>query len=455
MTLNAVGTPLSGNVNFSGTATDNAGGAGIASWKVQYSPAGTNTWTDLCTDAATPFGACPGNVDGFADGLYDFRALATDSSGNTRASTVQTNRRVDTDGPVASITSPANNARVSGTITMVAAATDPAGVQWVRFDVLIAGNWVAICTDNTATYTCAGDTTQVADGTYQIRVVARDNLGHESTSASTTLTVDNAHPTATNVQTLNGGTQGRIDSGDTMTFTWSEPMAPASIMTGWAGGSQAIRVFVDNNVSGVNNDAILIYNPTTQHAPQRDRRQRTAPERQLRQQRRVAQRHDDDVGQQRHGHRRLVDLRHDQHRRHHVHRAQLVLVDRRDRCRGQHRHRQHRQRVRHRRPRLLAPPRRVGHAACRSGTVASMTVASTEWVVGIALGVVVIAVAAAILITIVALAARISKQAATAEEAVEVVRAQTDELGGVARINDSGVRILHSARALRKVAVGK
>jgi hypothetical protein len=29
------------------------------------------------------------------------------------------------------------------------------------------------------------------------------------------------------------------------------------------------------------------------------------------------------------------------------------------------------------------------------------------------------------------------------------------ELGGVARINDSGVRILHAARSLRKVAVGK
>ena len=85
-----------------------------------------------------------------------------------------------------------------------------------------------------------------------------------------------------------------------------------------------------------------------------------------------------------------------------------------------------------------------------------MTLASsTQWGVGIALGVVVIAVAAAILITIVALAARISKQASTAEEAVEVVRAQTDELSGVGRINDSGVRILHSARALRKVAVGR
>ena len=35
------------------------------------------------------------------------------------------------------------------------------------------------------------------------------------------------------------------------------------------------------------------------------------------------------------------------------------------------------------------------------------------------------------------------------------MRAQTDGLDGIGRINDSGVRILHTARALRKVAVGK
>ena len=68
---------------------------------------------------------------------------------------------------------------------------------------------------------------------------------------------------------------------------------------------------------------------------------------------------------------------------------------------------------------------------------------------------VVIAVAAVIVIIIVALAIRISTQAATAGRRVEVVREQTSELNGIARINDSGVRILHSARALRKVAVGR
>ena len=83
------------------------------------------------------------------------------------------------------------------------------------------------------------------------------------------------------------------------------------------------------------------------------------------------------------------------------------------------------------------------------------TTASAGWPIGLALGIVVILVAAAIVIVIVALAARIARQARTAEEAVEVVRRQTAELGGIGRINDSGVRILHAARALRKVAVGR
>jgi hypothetical protein len=80
---------------------------------------------------------------------------------------------------------------------------------------------------------------------------------------------------------------------------------------------------------------------------------------------------------------------------------------------------------------------------------------SSEWTIGIVLGVVVIAVAAAIVITIVLLANRIDGQAKTAVGAVDVVRQQTDDLGGIGQINDSGVRILHAARALRKVAVGK
>jgi hypothetical protein len=67
----------------------------------------------------------------------------------------------------------------------------------------------------------------------------------------------------------------------------------------------------------------------------------------------------------------------------------------------------------------------------------------------------VIAVAALIVIEIDRLARKIASQAQTSVDGVDQVRVQTDALSGISRINDSGVRILHSARALRKVAVGK
>jgi hypothetical protein len=79
----------------------------------------------------------------------------------------------------------------------------------------------------------------------------------------------------------------------------------------------------------------------------------------------------------------------------------------------------------------------------------------TGWQIGLVLGIAVIAVAAAIVIVIVLLALRIARQARTAVQAVEVVRQQTEALPDIAQINDSGVRILHAARSLRKVAVGK
>jgi hypothetical protein len=77
------------------------------------------------------------------------------------------------------------------------------------------------------------------------------------------------------------------------------------------------------------------------------------------------------------------------------------------------------------------------------------------WKVGLVLGVVVIVIAAAIVLTIIRYAMAISKQASGAVAGLEVLEQQTNSLEGIEQINDSGVRILHSARALRKVAVGK
>jgi ABC-type transport system involved in multi-copper enzyme maturation permease subunit len=79
---------------------------------------------------------------------------------------------------------------------------------------------------------------------------------------------------------------------------------------------------------------------------------------------------------------------------------------------------------------------------------------TTSWYIGLGLGAVVVAVAVVIVVSILVLANRIAGQAETAVGAVDAIKAQTDELWQVAKINDSGVRILHAARALRKTAVG-
>ena len=79
---------------------------------------------------------------------------------------------------------------------------------------------------------------------------------------------------------------------------------------------------------------------------------------------------------------------------------------------------------------------------------------TTSWYISLGLGAVVVVVAVIIVGMILILANRIAGQAETAEGAAATLRSQTDGLSGVSKINDSGVRILHAARALRKAAVG-
>jgi hypothetical protein len=79
-----------------------------------------------------------------------------------------------------------------------------------------------------------------------------------------------------------------------------------------------------------------------------------------------------------------------------------------------------------------------------------------DWYIGLALSFFVIVVVVIVVATILALAARIADQANQAVSGVDTVRAQTTSLdGGIDRVNDSAVRILHMARVLRKAAVGK
>ncbi len=69
-----------GTTTINATATD-ATGVAAAGVSIQYSLAGANSWTTICTDAAAPY-TCPWNSAGRTDGAYDIRAIASDTLGN-------------------------------------------------------------------------------------------------------------------------------------------------------------------------------------------------------------------------------------------------------------------------------------------------------------------------------------------------------------------------------------
>ena len=233
-------------VALSATGTD--GGSGVANVKIQRSPAGAGTWTDVCTDSSSPYG-CTFDSTAVSDGLYDFRAITTDNAGNTTTSSTIANRRVDNTAPTAALTDPGSPLRA--TVTLNATGTDSgSGVLNVAIQRAPTGTstWTTICTDATSPYSCSWNTTGVSDGGYDLRALTTDNAGNVTNSSTVSnRVVDNTVPTATNIQTgVTGTTAGQPQQGDTLVFTFSEQIAPGSIVAGWNGtGTQNVTVTMD------------------------------------------------------------------------------------------------------------------------------------------------------------------------------------------------------------------
>jgi hypothetical protein len=102
------------------------------------------------------------------------------------------------------------------------------------------------------------------EGVKSFSVAAKDVAGNASTLAGTA-TIDNIAPTATDIQTTNvaGGTNGLAELGDKITYTFSEPIEPESILAGWTGASTNVVVRIaDNGLLGLStgNDEVVIYN---------------------------------------------------------------------------------------------------------------------------------------------------------------------------------------------------
>ena len=257
VTMTDPGTPLSGTRTFAATASD--ADSGIAQVVIQYAATGTSRMFPLCTIVAEPF-SCRYDTTKLAPGSYTLRAVATDVAGNTSTSAVVTNRLVDNSISSVSLEDP--GAALSGTVTLAATANSTAGVASVRIQRATAGGstWTDICTDSSTPYTCSWNTAAVTDGLYDLRAVLLDGAGKTTTSATVSgRRVDNSPLRAVDVQAFNAGaTAGRLESGDSMAFTFGKEVSPASLSPGWTGSSPlAVQVRIrDKNVSGLGADTL-------------------------------------------------------------------------------------------------------------------------------------------------------------------------------------------------------
>lgn len=111
VTMTDPGSPLSGTVTLAASASDT--GSGVANVRFQYSAGGVGTWTDACTATAAPYG-CGFQTASVANGLYAFRAIATDVAGNATTSAATAPRTVDNGLPAARDVQTANGTGTAG-----------------------------------------------------------------------------------------------------------------------------------------------------------------------------------------------------------------------------------------------------------------------------------------------------------------------------------------------------
>jgi hypothetical protein len=103
----------------------------------------------------------------------------------------------------------------------------------------------------------AGST--LAAGSYSYSLTLTDVAGNSATQSGFSVSVDNTAPTGTDVQATNGGaTVGLAEAGDKVSFTFSEPPDPNSILTGWSGSATSVVVRLNN----ATNDTVTIFNST-------------------------------------------------------------------------------------------------------------------------------------------------------------------------------------------------
>ncbi|MHB8121136.1 MAG: Ig-like domain-containing protein, partial [Desulfuromonadaceae bacterium] len=174
MTAPANNATVSGTTVLTATASDNVGVSKVEFYRNGVLLTATNV---------APY-KYSWNTTSVANGSYTLVAKAYDNSANVSQSTNVTvtvnNVVADTTAPTVSVSAPANNATVSGTVSVTASASDNISVSKVEFYV----NGALKATDTASPFSYSWNTTTGANGSYSITTKAYDAAGNVGQSAA-------------------------------------------------------------------------------------------------------------------------------------------------------------------------------------------------------------------------------------------------------------------------------
>ncbi|RLB79510.1 MAG: hypothetical protein DRH17_13695, partial [Deltaproteobacteria bacterium] len=201
------GTYLRGNVIITATVADAGTGINYTEFYIGH----PDTGTLIGTNYSSPSCSINWNTIGF-DGIgiliyiktYDFAGHALISS--------PANVTVDNQAPTTCvITAPAENANISGQVTVTATTQDNvggSGIAYVEFWNGTPGSGQLIGNDTTppSPFSILWDTTSWTDGVYLLQAKAVDYTGNSLVSAVRTVTVDNTPPNLAITTPTNGTT---------------------------------------------------------------------------------------------------------------------------------------------------------------------------------------------------------------------------------------------------------
>jgi Bacterial Ig domain/Lysyl oxidase len=195
-------------------------------------------------------------IDGLPDGPYWFRAVSdpnndlveTDESNNeTDVLVTISNGRVttgqvthpNTTPPAVTLSTPADGARVSGSVSLTAASSGAASVQYV-----VDGNPVATTTAG-PNFTASWNSASVVDGVHWLAARSTDSAGRTNSSAVAQVTVANVSPPPDGVLATDGVVS--LDGRGTVTAPPLSTTKPGDLVLAFVGsdgrtGSQTFTV---------------------------------------------------------------------------------------------------------------------------------------------------------------------------------------------------------------------